>query len=226
MPATPRAKRPSRSRPTSPSAAGPAAIVLTGPPGRLQASVSVENTLDQRVTLRGLLLHREGHPAVSGAAAALLPPGSTVEVPVTFRLDPATPPGTHPAEVEMGGTRRPAVVVVEPRPSIHVSPGRVLADPGEQDLTLTVTNDGNVPIALATLSRARTDDGGPEPGPDVGLAIVDPPVLAPATTVTVPTRLQVPDGLDPTRRHVARLPVGTADLEIIILSRTASETKP
>ena len=88
---------------------------------------------------------------------------------------------------------------------------------------VTVVNEGNVPIPLAAVTRARTDDGGPDPGPDVTLRVADPPVVDPGTTVTVDATLSVPDELDPTRRHLARVPVGTADLDVIVLPRTASE---
>jgi hypothetical protein len=202
----------------------PPGIVLVGPPGRLRATVSVENAVDQRVTVRGVVLHRQGEAPVSAPATALIPPGATAEVPVTFRLDPTTAPGEHTAEVEVGGIRRPAVVHVEPDLSVRVSPRRTLAAPGRQAVTLLVVNDGNVDLPLARTTRARTDDGGPDPGPDVVLEVADPPTVRPGATATVSGRLDVPADLDPTRRHTARLPVGTADLEVIVLPRTASET--
>lgn len=215
----PRARR----SPAVAAATEEGAIVLAGPPGRLRATVSVENTVDQRVTVRGLLLHRDDAPTVSGAATALIPPGATADVPVTFRLDPTTPPGETGAQVEVAGMRRTARVVVEPEPSVRVSPRRMLATPGRQPVTLVVTNDGNVPVPIAPLTRARTDDGGPDPGPDVDLSVADPPTVEPGRTATVAAELAVPDDLDPTRRHLARIPVGTADLDVIILPRTAPE---
>ena len=199
------------------------AIVLTGPPGLLRATVSVENAVDQRVAVRGLTLHRSGQQAVTGAGAAVIAPGATARVPVSFRLEPDTPPGEYPAEVEVGGIRRDALLRVEADLSMHVSPRRVLAEVGSTDVTLTVTNDGNLPIPLAAVVRARTDDGGPDPGPDVTLTLTDPATAAPGTTTLLQGSLGVPDDLDPTRRHTARLPVGTADLDVIILPRDPSE---
>ncbi len=218
--ATPRRKTP------KPSAASPPAdaIVLSGPPGLLRATVSVENGVDQRLTVRGLALHRDGHPTVTGAGVAIIAPGATADVPVTFRLDPGTLPGEYPAEVEVGGLRRAAVLRVEQALSMRVQPRRVLAEVGRQALALTVSNDGNVSIPLAGLVRARTDDGGQDPGPDVTLTLEHALTLDPATTVAVHAVLVVPEDLDPSRRHTARIPVGTADLDVIILPRTASET--
>ena len=213
--------------PTSAEAvpAGPKAeaIVLTGPPSLLRATVSVENAVDQRVAVRGLTLHRSGRQALTGAGAALIAPGATAQLPVTFRLEPDTAPGEYAAEVEVGGIRREAVLRVEPDLSLHVSPHRLLAEVGSTPVTLSVTNDGNVPIPLATLVRARTDDGGPDPGPDVTLTLTDATTVAPGTTAVLQGSLDVPSELDPTRRHTARVPVGTTDLDVIILPREPTE---
>ena len=199
------------------------AIVLTGPPGLLRATVSVENAVDQRVAVRGLTLHRSGRQALTGAGAAVIAPGATAEVPVAFRLEPDTPPGDYPAEVEVGGLRRDAVLRVEPDLSMHVSPRRVLAEVGDHPLTVTVANDGNLPIPLAAVVRARTDDGGPDPGPDVTFTLGAATTAAPGSTTVLRGSLAVPAELDPTRRHTARVPVGTADLDVIILPRDPSE---
>ncbi len=216
--------KPGTTTTTSAAASRVEGIVLTGPPGQLRATVSVENAVDQRLAIRGLALHRAGYDAIAGSAAAVIAPGATAQVPVSVRLDPGTPPGDHVAEVEVGGLRRAVVLRVEPDLTLRVGPRRVLATEGDQPLTLTVSNDGNVAIPLAAVTRARTDDGGPDPGPDVVLTVVDPPALEPGTSASLTTTLTVPPGLDPTRRHTARLPVGTADLDVIILPRTASET--
>ncbi len=216
-PTAPRTRRPA-AKPAKP----PAALVISGPPDRLQTVVSVENAVQERVAVRGLVLHRDGEPSLAASASALIPPGETAQIPVVFRLDPSTPPGEHDAEVEVGGIRRSARLLVEARPSLRVSPGRVLAHPGRQTVTLHVVNHGNVPIPLATRTRARTDDGG-EAGPDITLSLTRPPTVAPGATVILSARLTVPTGLDPTRRHIAHVPVGTDDFDVIVLPRTATE---
>jgi hypothetical protein len=198
-------------------------FVLTGPPGLLRATVSVENAVDQRVAVRGLTLHRSGQQALAGAGAAVIAPGATARVPVSFRLEPDTPPGEYPAEVEVGGIRREALLRVEPDLSMHVSPRRVLAEVGSTDVTLTVTNDGNLAIPLAAVVQARTDDGGPDAGPDVTFTLDAGTTLAPGTTAHLQGQLTVPEELDPARRHTARVPVGAADLDVIILPRDPSE---
>jgi hypothetical protein len=224
--AKPAAGKPAAAKPAAakPAAGKPAAaIVLTGPPGLLRATVSVENAVDQRVAVRGLTLHRSGQQALTGAGAAVIAPGATAHVPVSFRLEPDTPPGEYPAEVEVGGIRREAVLRVEADLSMHVSPRRLLAGVGDTAVTLTVTNDGNLAIPLAVVVRARTDDGGPDPGPDLTLTLTDPATAAPGSTTVLQGTLRVPTELDPTRRHTARVPVGTADLDVIILPRDPTE---
>jgi hypothetical protein len=221
-----KAATPARSRTrkaAKPITASAEAIVLTGPPGLLRTTVSVENAVDQRVTVRGLTLHRSGQQALTGAGAAVIAPGATAQVPVSFRLEPDTPPGEYAAEVEVGGIRREAVLRVEPDLSMHVSPRRLLAQVGDQDLAITLAYDGTLPIPLAAVVRARTDDGGPDPGPDVTLTLTDAPTAEPGTTTLLRGTLSVPAALDPTRRHTARVPVGTADLDVIILPRDPTE---
>ena len=198
-------------------------IVLTGPPSLLRATISVENAVDQRVAVRGLTLHRSGQQALAGGGAAVIAPGATADVPVAFRLEQDTPPGEYPAEVEVGGVRRQALLRVEPDLSMHVSPRRTLAEVGRHAITLTVANDGNLTIALAAVVRARTDDGGPDPGPDLTLTLTAATTASPGSTTVLQGHLTVPVELDPTRRHTARIPVGTADLDVIILPRDPSE---
>ena len=112
---------------------------------------------------------------------------------------------------------------VEPDLSMHVSPRRILGEIGRRAVTLTVANDGNLPNPLAAVVRARTDDGGPDPGPDVTLTLSAAATLAPGSTTVFDAHLTVPAELDPARRHTARIPVGTADLDVIILPRDPSE---
>lgn len=209
---------------TTPSAEeGSATPVLTGPPGQLRTTVTVENTADRQVAVRAAALHGLGEGPIPTGVGAVIPAGATVTVPVSFSVDPATSPGEYAAELEVGGVRRTAVVRVESHLAMRVSPRRVLAGPGRQDVELEITNEGNVDVTVAALSRARTDDGGPDPGPAVSLVLDAAVVATAASTVSAAGHLEVPD-LDPTRRHTARIPVGLADLDVIILPRTASES--
>jgi hypothetical protein len=144
---------------------------------------------------------------------------------VTLSLESSTPPGTYAAELEVSGLRRSAVVTVLAEVSLDVQPSTVLATPGRQEVVLAVRNDGNVPVPLARRSIARTDDGGKEPGPDVALVLESDVTIEPGVSLTLRGHLEVPRELEPARRHTATIPVGVADLEVIILPRSASETK-
>lgn len=198
-------------------------LVLRGPPNRLRATVTVENASDTRLTVRGSALRLEGGPVVAATAAARIGPGSTASLPILVRLDPSTPPGTYAAELEVSGTLRPSVVHVEPHPSLTVTPGRVLAAAGRQPITLSITNDGNVAMPLAPRALASTSDGGPEAGPDVALDLDNGVTVDPGAEVTLTGHVEVPDTLDPARRHTATIPVGVADLVVIILPLSAPE---
>jgi len=214
---------------TEPRSPGPAApegdaIVLSGPPTSLRTTVTVENTSDARLAVRGATLHLDDGTAVVGTAAALIGAGATASLPIVATLDPSTAPGTYAAELEVGGARRSAVIRVRSTLSLSVSPGEVLAVAGRSPLALDVTNDGNVAIPLASRAVAATDDGRGQPGPEITLEIDNATTLEPGRSMTLEAHLQVPPGLDPARRHIARLPVGVADLVVIVLPHTDSES--
>ncbi|WP_299444515.1 hypothetical protein [uncultured Phycicoccus sp.] len=200
------------------------AIVLSGPPTSLHATVTVENTSEGRLAVRGATLHLDDGTPVPGVAGAVISAGSTASLPVRVSLDPTTAPGTYAAELEVSGARRSAVIRVQTRLALSVSPDEVLAVAGRHPIDLDVANDGNVAIPLARRVVAPTDDGRGEPGPEVTLEVDNPTTLEPGDQVTLSGRLDVPHGLDPARRHAARVPVGVADLVVLVLPHTETET--
>lgn len=202
-------------------------LIFTGPPSRLHADLTVANTGDRRLAVRGVTIVREGSVDLDVQAAALVPPGATASLQVTLPVDPGTSPGDYPAEVQVAGIRRAAVLRVEPELAMRITPRRLLAEPGTHGVSIVAVNEGNVELTLASVTKGRTSDGGKEPGPDVTLTLKTPVVLAAASTVTVHGRLTVPPSLEPTRRHTAKVPIGLADLEVIILPRNpVTEAKP
>jgi len=134
-------------------------------------------------------------------------------------MEPGTSPGDYPAVVQVAGVRRAAVLRVEAELAMHITPRRLLAEPGTHDVSIVAFNDGNVDLPLARVTRGRTTDGGKEPGPDVTLTLNAPVVLKAASSVTLQGQLDVPRSLEATRRHRASVPVGLSDLEVIILPR-------
>ena len=201
-------------------------LIFSGPPAGLRAEVTVANTGDRRLAVRGLTVCRSGAVDLEVQTAALVAPGATASMPVTVTLDPATSPGDYPAEVQVAGVRRAAMLRVDPELAMRLTPRRLLATPGTHSISFVAVNEGNVDVPLAPVTRGRTSDGGKEPGPDVTLTLREPIVVAAASSVTVHGRLAVPSSLEPTRRHTASVPVGLADLEVIILARTAETEAP
>lgn len=202
-------------------------LIFTGPPSRLSADLMVANTGDRRLAVRGVTIVREGAVDLDVKAAALVPPGATASLAVTLPMDPGTSPGDYPAEVQVAGIRRAAVLRVEALLAMRITPRRLLAEPGTHGVSIVAVNEGNVELTLASVTKGRTSDGGQEPGPDVTLTLKTPVILAAASTVTVNGRLRVPPSLEPTRRHTAKVPIGLADLEVIILPRNpVTEAKP
>ena len=197
-------------------------LVLSGPPGRLRATVSVANTGDRALPLEAVRV-LVGESEVVGTAAVVVAPRESAQVPVLVSLAPDTAPGEYPAQIELAGVTREATVRVEPHLAVSVSPATLVVGPGTHEVMITLTNTGNVPLALATRTRARTDDGGSDPGPDISLRLADPPTVEPGGRTSVVATLAVPD-LDPTRRHTARLPVGLSDITVHVLPRTTKET--
>ena len=111
--------------------------------------------------------------------------------------------------------------------AMRITPRRLLAEPGTHGVSIVAVNEGNVELTLTSVTKGRTSDGGKEPGPDITLTLKTPVILAAASTVTVHGRLSVPPSLEPTRRHTAKVPIGLADLEVIILPRSSvTEAKP
>jgi hypothetical protein len=184
--------------------------------------VTVANTGDRRLAVRRVTILRKGCADVDIQAVALVPPGTTASMPVTVPMAPGTSPGDYPAQVQVAGMSRAAVLRVEAELAMHITPRRILAEPGTHDVSIVAVNEGNVDLPLASVTRGRTSDGGKEPGPDVTLTLSAPIVLGAACTVTVHGLLEVPPSLEPTRRHTASVPVGLADLEVIILPRTTA----
>lgn len=194
-------------------------MVLSGPPHRLTGAVFVANTGENPLTVAGAIVRRADAPDVIGAASAVVAAGQTTAVTVSTVLGAHTPPGDYPVELELGGAPRPAVLRVEPNLAISVSPATILATAGEQKVTLTLTNTGNLPLTLAPVTRARTYDGGEDPGPDVTLTVPNPATIEPGDRMEVGAEVAVPV-LDPTRRHQAKLPIGLSTLTIHILPTT------
>jgi len=198
-------------------------VLLTGPPDNLRATVSLENASDKRISLRGLVLRRAGADDLAVRFGAILPPASSTTVPLSIALPVTTPPGEYGAQIEIAGQTREATLRVETKISARLTPGRILAAPGPSTVELRLANEGNVDIPLARTTRGRTTDDGPDWGDDVVLELAQPLLLQAGDVIDLAATVVVPDGLDPTRRHEAAVPVGVCDLIVIVLPRDVED---
>ncbi len=217
--ATARRRRPppSTAAKAAPDAAAPAEpVVLSGTPRHLRATVTVRNETDELLRLRAAAVSAPDLPGASTRLAGRVRAGTTRAVPVSVQLDAATAPGSYPAELDVGGLRREVVLRVEPDLDLRVSPRQVLARAGVQPIELRVRNEGNVAIGLARRVRARTRCDGVVSDLDVELTLDASLTVEPGVAVDARGELLVP-ALDPRRRHEARVPVGTADLHVVVL---------
>ena len=140
---------------------------------------------------------------------------------------------------------------VEPVIALHLSPHEVLGVEGRWTVELTVSNEGNVAIPLArhTCGRFVAHDSGPATvapaaptgagqvtvaprgsDPDLGLQaesrLADPVTLEPGDSRRLTFEVEVPAGLDPTRRHRAAVPIGPADLTVTVLPTDPRPDQP
>lgn len=132
-------------------------LVFAGPPGELTGRIHLHNPSDAKVVLRDAgLKDPSGTLRLSSARHALAPvvlrPDQGGSVPLSLAVHPATPPGEHTAELDLGGRTREVVLHVAEVFDLTVVPvSLVVANRLAETLTkqLIVTNDGNVAFTLA-----------------------------------------------------------------------------
>ena len=179
------------------------------------SGLNVENSGNDRLTIRHLVVRREGAEPLVQPVGVILPPGTQADIPIA--LAPDTPPGDYPVEVELPHERRQTVVRVDPRHELRVRPVRVVVPVGSTSLTVSVENTGNVETPLA---RVTTSEDG-----EVRLTLTSAPSIPPGGSADIKARVTVDDALDAHRRHELDVPVGTADIVFVVLPR-AEKRRP
>jgi len=133
---------------------------LQGPPRRMRgASTAVKQIGEYRLRLPDVL-SKVGAPTVSAHVLRQREDAGHLRV----RLPETTPPGEYAAELETEDGAHAVTLVVEPQVRLHALSTRSTFEgrPGEPaDLILTVSNLGNVPVALpgAAAIGVYDDDG-------------------------------------------------------------------
>jgi hypothetical protein len=159
-----------------PDAAEP--LVLIGPPRGVRGEFRVQNPTERKIIVRQPLLKRaaaatRGKGAAAKAAAAAIPeeslalrrivvrPGQSRPVPIALTLDPATPPGTYEAQLDVDGEQRTVLMHITEDASFSISPNELVLPnhPGEKVKKQVVfTNDGNVDLSVRTIGTVVLDE--------------------------------------------------------------------
>lgn len=185
-------------------------VLFAGPADAVQGRFQLVNDTDTRLSLRGALVEVDGLPSTEVSFVAVLPPGARARASAVLRLDPATAVGSYLGEVELAGQRWAAQVVVLPRSSLSLLPQQVMLSPPFTTVTVVVRNDGTVPVDLPATVRADLDEGPVTGRLDAAVRI------APGRSAVLALTVELPKELDPSRRYAVKLPIGPAELEVVV----------
>ena len=206
-------------------------VMLTGPPRAIRGQLRLGNDGTERVAVRGFAVRAKSLELSQGRGTlrARLEPGVSSDLAATLSLDRTTPPGDYQVRLDFDGQEVEALVRVDAEPSLRVTPSMVLAGPGKTSAQLEVTNTGNVTLDLPTVARSQLFadaevspplfGGGASGTPsdvDAVLHLQRSLSLAPGAREQLDITIDVPAGLDPERRYVAKLPLSTATLRVVV----------
>ncbi len=206
-------------------------VTLTGPPRALRGQLRLGNDSNERVAVRGFAVRGQSLELsqVRGTLRARLEPGVSSDLDATLSLARTTPPGDYQVRLDFDGQQVDALVHVDADPSLQVTPSMVLAGPGTTSAHLEVTNTGNISLELPAVARSRLFadaevspslfGGGSSGTPtdvDAVLHLKRALSLAPGAKEQLDITIDVPAGLDPERRYVAKLPLSTATLRVVV----------
>jgi hypothetical protein len=150
-------------------------LVLVGPPGDLRGEFRVQNPTERKVVVRQPLLKSVAAPArgKGAARAAALPEasmalrriivraGQSRPVPIALALDPATPPGTYHAQLDVEGQQRSVVLHVTEDVRFSITPQELVIPnrPGDKvQKQVVFANAGNVPLVVKSIGTVVLDE--------------------------------------------------------------------
>lgn len=199
------------------AAVGDEPVVFAGPPGALRGLVPLANDSDSRQTLREVQVEVGTVATVRAPMVVRLAPGARASNRTTLRVDPATPAGVYEGRVTVGDDSAPARIVVLEHASLALSPDSALVTDPAVPITVVVHNRGNVALHLAAVVKADLE-GDADRGTVLG-RLPEPVDVVPGAMAALSLTIELPADLDPARRHVVLLPIGPADLEVVVLPR-------
>jgi hypothetical protein len=146
-------------------------VVLVGPPGELSGRIQLHNPGDASLVVRDAgLKDPSGALRLSKARHGLRPlvlrPDQVGSLTLTIAVDPATPSGRYPAELELEGRLLPVILEVSELFELSVQPETLVVinlPDVRQRKQILVTNTGNVAFSLGEpgaveLHEDRRDD--------------------------------------------------------------------
>lgn len=141
-------------------------ILLAGPPRQLTGQVDLRNSTDVDLVLRDASLSdRSGvltiRPLRQSLSTIVLRPGQHRSVPLTIGIDPTTPPGEYPAELDLAGRSRPVLLNVVESFDLSVQPQSIVVlnlPDRPQQKRIIVTNEGNVRFAIGDVGDVDLED--------------------------------------------------------------------
>jgi hypothetical protein len=222
-------------------------VTLAGPPLDVSGVVPLRNDGSEDLTVTEVVVR---DPDTDRTFTIPLPetvvaPGTTSLIKVRVTLQPASPPGSFPLLLELGGQQldagahvletadvalTPRAIVVDNIPAATIRKQVVVNNAG--NVTAFVADFGEVPlfeeeieagVLIRLLSEGlpeESDDGGvrPEPSGTITVATVDAPVpIAPGATTAVQLDFTVPEGLKQTVRYIASLPISIRTLKVALV---------
>lgn len=143
-------------------------IILNGPPANLQGHIHIENRQDDLLRVKTLALVDKNRKPVKDSGrnsirmACRIRPGEQKLETISHQLPFSTPPGTYNHYLMVGDSLRKVKMVVQPTIDILVYPVFFTlqdSSPGKtHEVTLTITNMGNMPFQIPDLKHAGSLD--------------------------------------------------------------------
>lgn len=195
-------------------------LLFAGPAGAVRARLHLANHTAERVSVRRAVVTAKGLPATEVPMVAILPPGARCRTTAVLHLPLSTPAGSYSGRVELAGHSWPATVVVLEHSAVSLTPGRVVVSPAGGPVTVVVRNDGSVPLDLPQELVADLGDG------ILTARLPKAVLLAPGRTAVLALTLALPPGLEAGRRYEAVLPLGPAELTVVVPPHTPVPTRP
>jgi len=212
-------------------------LVLAGGPRALTGSLHLHNPGATKVVLRDAgLRDPSGALRLPDARHVLRPivlrPDQGGSVPLSVAVHPTTAPGEYRAELEVAGRVRTVVLQVAETVDLSVDAGtfKKTNRPGvAQTKRIVVTNEGNVSFSIGEPVEVELRHDLPlaflrreEQVGTVEARARAPIEVPPGESATIELAFTLVEAPPATRRYRGRLPIVTADVDLVVLASTSA----